>query len=198
MSNTSKKRDKIESSQDMTSGAGLGAKVSNISVQNVSISQHSPILSANVAITIKYAAGYAITGSYIYSSKHPFDMSDRAKRLDYVKNGEFEFDIKYVPYVKRGAFDFSMQNETKNYDLWAVKINKGAVLDEILDFVTVHINDDNVASYELDEDAAYQMLGHLACNNVRLNIEPFTVDFVKELDVKVRKAISAFLKASCL
>lgn len=198
MINTSEKRDKIESSQDMTSGAGLGASVSNVSVQGVSISQHSPILSANVAITIKYGAGYAITGSYIYSSKQLFDVNDSAKRLDYVKNGEFDFDIKYIPYVKRGAFDFSMQNETKNYDLWAVKVTKASVLEEVLDFVNVHLDDDEIASYELDEDAAYQMLGHLACNNVRLDIEPFTVDFVKDLDARVRKAIAKFLKSSCL
>ena len=58
--------------------------------------KNESFLNAHVAITIDYEAGYAITGNYMYESKDPnIDVSTLESRVDYAKNGLFDFDIKY-------------------------------------------------------------------------------------------------------
>lgn len=194
----------IESTDDMTSGGGLGATVGKISVERVSVGtdvfgedmKNESFLNAHVAITIDYEAGYAITGNYMYESKDPnIDVSTLESRVDYAKNGLFDFDIKY------------QKDDEKPFDNWYVVAKNEEVLSDIAIVGSECYDEDDSVTYSVNEafgfdydaacqEVAYQMLGNISPTNIRSDVQPFSKQFVKDMDAKARQAIADFLTAS--
>lgn len=196
---------KIESTDDMTSGGGLGAKIGTILVRKVAVGtdinagrvDNESFLNAHVSITIDYDAGYSISGNYIYASKDKaINITTLEHQVDYAKNGDFDFDIQY------------QADDYKPFDNWSVSVaDNNEVLDDILKLSVDYYEENEDRLHGLGEyfgfdyeqacqEVAYNMLGNLSPTNIRANVEPFTVDFVKSVDTKVRDAIALFLEKS--
>ena len=196
---------KIESTDDMTSGGGLGAKIGTILVRKVAVGtditagrvDNEAFLKAHVSITIDYDAGYSISGNYIYASEdRAINITTLEHQVDYAKNGDFSFDIQY------------QADDYKPFDNWSVSVtDNNEVLDDILKLSVDYYEENEDRLHGLGEyfgfdyeqacqEVAYNMLGNLSPTNVRANVEPFTVDFVKSVDIKVRDAIALFLEKS--
>ena len=182
MSQALRKRKEIKTERDMTSGAGMGASIGEIEVRQVELisrasadeSKATRDINASVSITIDYDAGYSIKGRYGYV------MADVTSTLPYIDSKRVDFDLCH-----RGEEDDDSVR-------WQVTVNNPNILDEIESVSPLHQNPSET-TFNIYEDTALFMVGHLDCHNIRDENDVFNSQFVQSVDKKVREAITEFI-----
>lgn len=195
MSNSQLQRKTINRIEDLTEGAGLGAKIKSINVNSLKVGRYyggdnAGYMDACVSIEIEYEAGYTIGSDYVYSSTGEIGDTSLIDNVRYARNGEFDFDIKYL---KEDYLPF------KNW--WVEVDSDESLLTEIIDVGADSYGDDDdrdncigeAFSFSYDEscrEVAYSMLSNLSTAERSNKGSPFTDEFVAEINKQVREAIA--------
>ncbi|MBO6225149.1 MAG: hypothetical protein J6N72_06835 [Psychrobacter sp.] len=193
-------RVKIESAQDIVYGGGLPVSLKETGISKISIGsdifkdgQRNTIIAVSMEPVIVFAAGYEMTGRYLFEAED-VDFNSPDDLINYIKNGAFNLSIEYD------------NDNDMPYNNWTIKAHNEEVLREIeqvsQDYLPVEEHLYNVGdrfSFDYDEsckDIAYDLERGLQLHQIPYSKTGLTKEFVQDFHAQLRQDIREFLLAS--